>query len=425
MSQCNTIDRALQTLGRWGAWGVSRVPGLLVGLALASVLALHAQPLQAQTRALVLGDSTTSGSGDYFNAAIAEMQAVLGAANVASIGNLDVNNLVPADLLDGGGNKYDIIVVTAVYEGFTASNRALLQTAVQNRTANAFFLFPDQCSMCAANVDNITLPLINAATGWGITKGPIPGGPGVVNLNTNSPLHTSFTPVNPMSVNNYTTLSNVPADNVLYMRYGVALPATGTAPTNNVAALIVPRAQSFGGRGACMFVISDVNPLAIPGNPPVGRLGGSLVAAVAGSCSVNEGSIQVTKQLDLPADVTGPFTFNFSARCDLPAAGTVYGPVPLDYPTNTTVEIPFIPGGANCTLEEALPAPPADYAWATPVLDSVTVIAAQSVSAHATNRLVSTKPVPPVAVPALGVWALMVLGLLLAGLGGRRIPRQR
>lgn len=424
MSQCTTMDRALQTLGRWGVWSVSRVPGLLVGLALASVLALQAQPVQAQTRALVLGDSTTSPSSPYFVAAIAEMQAVLGAANVASIGNLHVNNLVPADLLDGGGNKYDIIVVTAVFEGFTASNRALLQTAVQNRTANAFFLFPDQCSTCAANVDDITLPLINAATGWGITKGTVLASAGVVNLNTNSPLHTSFTTVSPMAVNDYTSLNNVPADNVLYMRNGFSLPAAGTAPTNNAAALIVPRAQSFGGSGACMFVISDVNPLTIPGNPPVGRLGGALVAAVAGSCAVNEGSIQVTKQLDLPADVTGPFTFNFSARCDLPAAGTVYGPVPLDYPSNTTVEIPFIPGGANCTLEETLPAAPADYAWATPVLDSVTVIAAQLVPARATNRLVSTKPVPPVAVPTLGVWALMVLALLLAGLGGRRIHRQ-
>ena len=386
-------------------------------MALVAALALQAQPVQAQTRALVLGDSTVSASNQYFVAAIAEMQAVLGAANVASIGNLHANNLTPADLRDGAGNKYDIIVVTAVFEGFTASNRALLQSAVQDRTANAFFLFSDQCSACAANVDNITLPLVNAATGWGITRGPVLTAPAVVNLNTNSPLHTSFVSVNPMAVNNYSSLNNVPADNVLYMRDGFALPAAGTAPTNNAAALIVPRAQSFGGSGACMFVISDVNPLTTPGNPPVGRLGAALVGAVAGSCAVNEGAIRVTKQLALPADAPGPFTFNFSARCDLPAVGTVYGPVPMQYPTSTTVDIPFIPAGANCTLEETLSSAPTDYAWAAPTLGSATVIADQVVPATAVNRLVSTKPTP-VAVPALGSGALLVLGMLLAGLAG-------
>ena len=68
------------------------------------------------------------------------------------------------------------------------------------------------------------------------------------------------------------------------------------------------------------------------------------------------GTLRITKALSLPSGITGPFTFGFSAVCDLPSAGTVYGPVSMtNFPTTRTVDILGIPEGANCSVQENNP----------------------------------------------------------------------
>lgn len=89
------------------------------------------------------------------------------------------------------------------------------------------------------------------------------------------------------------------------------------------------------------------------------------------------GRISITKApLASPAGATGSlgsFDFGFTATCDLPTAGRVFGPVTLsNFPTVNTVDIFGIPGGATCTVAEVLPTAPVGYAWATPTLTALT-----------------------------------------------------
>ena len=357
---------------------------VLAKLALTGAIAISASGAWAQKKVLVLGDTNNSAQSStaYFDAATALMQSVPGSV-VSTKGSIDNINtpLVPADLRQANGDPYDIIVVTAVFGGISPANNAIIQDAIKNREAGAFFLFPDQCGRCARNVREVTVPFVNNATQWGITVGTTENATRAVLLNTNSTLNGSFvnlgadpsaSPPKPaqLYVNDYTTLNNVPPNNALYMRQGASMPpANSTTPVNNVAAIIVPRSQSYNGNGACMFVISDVNTLIDNNGDPVNAgLGQALVNAIDGSCSVDEGGIEITKTLTLPTGVTGPFDFKFEATCDKPSAGTLYTSPTLSYPTANKVVTPYIPAGANCTVKEVLPAPPANYQWA-PVAD--------------------------------------------------------
>ena len=308
-------------------------------------------------------------SSAYWNAAVSQMEAAVGATNVEKIGGIDSTTLTAASLRQANGDPYDIIVMTAVFGGVSQANRDLIEQAIKNRTASAFFLFPDQCSSCAKNVDDISVPFVNHATGWSITVGSQEARTRAVHLNQITPLKASFVGLPSLYVNDYTDLYQVPKDNALYMREGAPPPVATDTLVNQVAAILVPRSQSYGGNGACIFVISDVNTLIDgDGNPVNQGLGTAMVNASAQSCSVDEGGIEITKTLSLPTGVTGPFDFKFEATCDKPSAGTLYTSPTLNYPTANKVVISYIPAGANCTVKEVLPTPPANYLWA-PVAD--------------------------------------------------------
>ena len=250
-----------------------------------------ASAASAQTQVLIVGDGSIRSSGAvYIAAAITEFTSA--GAVVTSRNDLNTVTLTPADLLRPTGARYDIIVVVSIFEGIGTANWTLLRDAVRTRAARAVVLFSDHCSSCSAdNVDggngNGSVPLINAATGWTTSRGINIAAPGNVALNTNSPFSGSFTGMSPMAVNDWRYINQVPANNVLYASTSGVLPAVGTALTDNATAVIIPGSQSYGGSGACVFVVSDVNPLAIPGNP--GLVGPALVTAAmapSGSCSV-------------------------------------------------------------------------------------------------------------------------------------------
>ena len=102
------------------------------------------------------------------------------------------------------------------------------------------------------------------------------------------------------------------------------------------------------------------------------------------------GSLTINKALALPAGVTGPFNFGFTATCDLPAAGTVYTAALDNYPTNSKVTIANVPVGANCTVVEDTPLPnaPANFTWAAPSVPAPVVVPATgTVAVGVTNAL--------------------------------------
>ena len=387
------------------------------GLLAVAALCGAAADAQAGQKILVLGDVYvgTGASSDYALAAQSEMVA----AAVAKGGLATDVTYVPyngtATTLDANtfkqptpaGGRYDIVVVTAVWGGMNPASVAALQTAISTRAADAFFLFPDQCSSCASNIENITKPIVNAATGWGISTGAlfddsrvnIDPNVGKVALNTLSSFSQSFSTLNPMNVWDYQALDGVPARNALYFPQApefIALPTAAqmqaNTPMKDVAALIVPQSQSFNGQGACIFTISDVNTLTSPGNPPTGTLGGMLMDAKAGSCSVPVGGVTVTKTLAAPpagAAMSWPVTFQFNATCDKPIAGTVYPSGNLSFSAAgvQSIDIGNIPAGANCTVSEVPPASPANYDWIMPPAQSATIAANTQSPVSFENRL--------------------------------------
>lgn len=388
-------------------------------------------------KVLIIGDTYVL-SGTFFgqtyatgayNEMVTAVTALGGSAADVTQKNFDITGaggnpttITASDFIPPGGGQYDIVVMTAVYGGFNAASVTAVQSAIQTRAANAFFLYPDQCSACAPNIDQITSPIINAATGWGISRGVLfndssqGAGPGSVVLNSATPLASSFTSLNPMTVLDYRALNNVPAYNVLYMPPQTASPGDPsprppiTMPTpadvanniriNNVSALIVPRAQSFSGNGACIFTISDVNPLALPGNPPVGRLGSIMVNAAispTGSCAAQSGSIAISKTLaPLPAQapVVWPLNFQFTVTCDKPAAGTNYAVPPLAFSADgtQTTTVTDIPAGANCSVAEQAPAAISSFRWEIAPAAPINVAIAEGAQSPAafTNTLVPT-----------------------------------
>ena len=267
------------------------LPALLALLALL-IGVFAAAPAEAQTRVLVLADGSTRFSAvSYYNAAISEFAAVVGTTNVQSRNDLDTATLTLADLQRPGGGSYDIIVLVASFNGIGTANWTLLRDAVRTRAARSFVLFSDHCSICSTdNVDggngNGMVPLLNTATGWGATIGTLRTAPLPAPLNTGSPLSSSFTGMNPMQTNDYHSMNGVPTNNALYLAPGAAVPPAGTTRIDDVTAVLLSSAESYGGLGACVFAIADVNPLAIPGNP--GRVGPAFVNAVtsaSGSCA--------------------------------------------------------------------------------------------------------------------------------------------
>lgn len=256
---------------------------------------------EAQTRVLVLADGSTRNSAvAYYNAAVSEFATVVGSANVQGRNDLDVVALTPANLRRPGGEAYDVIVLVASFNGIGTSNWSLLRDAVRTRAARSFVLFSDHCSLCNAdNVDggngNGMVPLLNAASGWTSSIGALRTAQLPVPLNTGSPLSASFTGMNPMQTHDYRSVNGIPADNALYLAPGAAIPAPGATRIPDVTAFLLPTSQSYGGLGACVFGIADVNPLAIPGNP--GRVGPAFVNAITaptGSCAAG------------PLVITGP-----------------------------------------------------------------------------------------------------------------------
>ena len=171
-------SRAPRVFNRWGRGALRAVSGL--------VCAAAASMATAQVpKVLVIGDVRAAGSylsQPYADAAYNEMVAAVtalgGSATDVTQKNFDITGasgnpttVTATDFVAPGGGGYDIVVLTAVFGGFNASSVSAVQSAVQTRAARSFFLFPDQCSACAPISAQIIQPIINAATGWGISTG--------------------------------------------------------------------------------------------------------------------------------------------------------------------------------------------------------------------------------------------------------------
>ncbi|WP_460548164.1 DUF5979 domain-containing protein [Comamonas piscis] len=206
---------------------------------------------------------------------------------------------------------------------------------------------------------------------------------GTITINKTLPLPAGVT--GPFSFT-YTATCDLPTA-------GTVFPASLTYPTATSATIAnVPAgAQCVVAEGALPTAPTNFTWGPAAANATVTVAANSDVATTMASTLVRQqAGIEVTKTLALPAGVTGPFSFGFTATCDLPAAGTTYTATLAGYPTNNKVTIANVPAGANCTVVEDTPLPdaPANYTWAAPSVPAPVVVPATgAVAVGVTNAL--------------------------------------
>lgn len=196
----------------------------------------------------------------------------------------DANSVTP-EVLSGAPGPYDIVVVVSVYKPIHASNWAAISDAVANRASNAFLLFIDGCNICslAANAQML-VSTVNAMAPFNVSLGANVQASLFFPLNTASPSAPSFKDLNPLQGGFITYIDDVPADNALYLEPDAAIPPVDPV-LDNVFALFVPRSESYGGAGACLFATIDAT--LFNQNSDNSALGNSFLHAVAqanGAC---------------------------------------------------------------------------------------------------------------------------------------------
>jgi len=227
-------------------------------LASAALLLSALMPLAAHAQSVLLLDSP-----DPLHPDVAPLLANVvseftnAGATVTEASILSTANAVtPSTFVAPGGGAYDIVIVASLYPAIDATNWPAINTAIQNRSANAFLMFNDGCFDCAPSNVSGMLAAVNAARPATATLGSVVNGPSISYLNTNSPSAASFTGLTPFYGGYVTYFNNVPANNALYLRYNTP-PAPGTT-VNDVYSVLIPANESYAGQGACLFASVDI-----------------------------------------------------------------------------------------------------------------------------------------------------------------------
>ena len=155
--------------------------------------------------------------------------------------------------------KYDLVLVAQLDITFEPGNLAAIKRAIKNRSAGGFALFYDTGGVGAAADMN---DMLYEAAGFRWSSATAVGGDDTFQLNTNSPYQASFSGLNVLRGGYYFYMNQIPAPNVLYMRPGYPLPASGAEASvlvDNVYSVFVPATQSYAGTGACLIASSDIS----------------------------------------------------------------------------------------------------------------------------------------------------------------------
>lgn len=268
--------------GQLGAASVRRILGGLLALLLAG-------PVAAQNVLMLATNEAAPDAQLMLNNMQAEFTSA--GATVTRLNVLNVPGGVTAATFSAA--TYDAVLIGSVYDAINPGNWAAIDAAIASRAANSFIMFNDGCCV-TANVTLMVGSLNAAAPGWGATQVAAPGGYVGFPLNTNSPYTPNFALLNPLHGGFVTYIGNVPANNVLYLPAGAAVPPVGLAPTTAYGAFL-PATQSYGGAGACVFATVDATPfdaVSYPSN--TGKIGSSFLNSTkaGGACGL---PAQITK----------------------------------------------------------------------------------------------------------------------------------
>lgn len=159
-----------------------------------------------------------------------------------------------------------VLVVMTVYQPTAAARMAELATALQSRPDLLVVSLIDGCCSQPDNI-NAFMTAVNTVVppAWGALT------PVYVNANVTAPLNTASLYQAPFSAAGlsslvggyYSSIRSVPSDYALYLDPAPA-PAT-PAGTSNAYGFFLPQQASNGGRGACLFTVSDASPYLVGG----------------------------------------------------------------------------------------------------------------------------------------------------------------
>ena len=222
-------------------------------------LALACNPAAAQNVLFLHTNEPTHPDADLDAYTNLKNEFTAAGATITDVGGLQTAGSISAATFTApSGGAYDLVIMASAYVQVDASNWGPINTAISNRSANAFIMFNDGCCV-PANISNMVASV--AATGaFTPTAGSVYNGMVAAVLNSNSPYSSSFTGLNPFIGGYIQYFNNVPANNALYLSPGSVPPAAGTTPVNNVYGLFIPTAQSYNGQGACLFATVDLSP---------------------------------------------------------------------------------------------------------------------------------------------------------------------
>ncbi|MEG0973735.1 MAG: hypothetical protein RSD57_09915 [Comamonas sp.] len=255
-----------------------------IGVVLALSFSVFLTPMAAQAKQkilILLPDESAGAGGPYHDTLAAEF--TVAGATVERRDILHTPNSVTPALFTSAPGPYDVVVVGSTYRAIDPSNWAALNSAIASRAASSFLFFIDSC--CEGppentqGMSNLT-PLIANASGWpGIGIGPAVGGMQTLPLNTSSPYASSFTGLPSIVGGAFSYMSNVPANNALYLPVDANSPVL--TPTTDAYGLFIPATQSHGGNGACVFSVFDISPFdsgSYPSNK--GKISSAFLSAV-------------------------------------------------------------------------------------------------------------------------------------------------
>jgi hypothetical protein len=277
-----------------GAHGARSLAG---GLLLFSAMVVS--PLASAQNVLMLAVEDTGPPDGVLLIDRLEQDFIDNGATVNRLDILQTPGAVSASTFDAAPGPYDFVLVSTVYTASDLSNWNAIRDAIQSEASPAFFMFADGCPQCAPINYQQMIATINDAAPFGVSLGPDQFAFDDFPLNTNSPFSESFTLLDPFEGGFVTYIANTPADNALYLPPGSTPPTSGGVVDSY--GFVLPKSQSHGGVGACLFGVVDMTMFL--GNSNDGLIAPAFTSAldVDGTCNAPDPSRILPSPLAVPS----------------------------------------------------------------------------------------------------------------------------
>lgn len=235
----------------------------------ATLAACALAPAVAMAQSILFLSTAESTTDNYYSASIKNFQEYFGISILDRSDKLTNSTISAADF-----NGIDIVLVATGKKDITSANYTVLEEQMKTNHNLGFIIFSDGCSDCGNGLSNFS-STISSATSMSLGTGPYKS-TAAESLNTSSIYQSYFSGRDPIYAEYYSTISGASDDNWLY----------GDSK-DSALAIFVPRTQMNAGKGACIFMASDLtlwkNSLATTSPPPGRNQGATLASTLLGA----------------------------------------------------------------------------------------------------------------------------------------------